>query len=462
MVVPRLKFGTLFGLFLYAICTLGHPCVSSSTAWAQQAQENLRIAAPPDDMFIDVQVPRHQLYIGETMRIEYDVFVSKRRGNINYSGQDPEFINWYAVRGPVEKDSLVSINGKPYTLMPFDTYFVTPTKLGKLQLPQIKIQVPYLPKGTWITHSPRIVEVLPLPTPTPAGFAFKNVGKFELSATLSKTTVHVGETIVVDIHVKTNATTVGIQLAPYVTTKNPDAVKTYPYIFVKMSEEVVDGKLASEVWFRTRLLALKEGTWELDPFQMITFNPEIHQYQTVSTQPITLTVDGQGVIPNLNPPRIRSNFLEAHRLRQISLQENPKPSRITPAFFAIPPAIMVLFIGVCEGLKRRKRTLKRRAFFDHLQTSLKELEDAQTAKLQCQHLIDILDQFYHLSMLVKDDEKLDLLKQRFNDDDAQFILSALRDLKLMSYSAQHPLDGARTSALVAILNHNAAPEREYA
>ena len=89
-------------------------------------KENLHIASAPEDMFIDLKVPEHQIYLGETIRIEYDVYVAASRGQIFYDAEEPDFSNWYSIEGKAPVASSVTLGGKPYTREPFAVFFVTP------------------------------------------------------------------------------------------------------------------------------------------------------------------------------------------------------------------------------------------------------------------------------------------------------------------------------------------------
>ena len=156
-----------------AICLMlaGMECTAQTSVvdgFQTSQVKNARVAAAPDDMFIDMQVQNHQIYLGEVLKVEYDVYVAASRGQVFYDVEEPEFARWYSVEGKAPQSGGVSLYGKSYTREPFAVYYLTPDSPGRLPLPVLKAQVPFIQAKPWITHDTRYIEVLTPPEPAPA------------------------------------------------------------------------------------------------------------------------------------------------------------------------------------------------------------------------------------------------------------------------------------------------------
>ena len=87
-------------------------CAMLSTPAALAQEITTSVAKPPDDMFVDVHIPEYQIYLGETIPIEYDVYVASNRGQLFYNAQEPDFSGWYTLEGTAPQASHVYISGK--------------------------------------------------------------------------------------------------------------------------------------------------------------------------------------------------------------------------------------------------------------------------------------------------------------------------------------------------------------
>ena len=159
--------GNAHSIILHLLITLCS-CAVMSSAYGQtdpSVVSEMATAAYPDDMYIDLVVPSHRLYLGEVIRIEYDVYVAKSRGIVHYDNQEPDFESWFIYEDSVPEPSIEIIQDKTYTKEPYAAFFVAPLKAGHLLLPTLAVTIPYKQPSTWITHAAHTVEVLPPPNP---------------------------------------------------------------------------------------------------------------------------------------------------------------------------------------------------------------------------------------------------------------------------------------------------------
>ena len=123
-------------VLLLATIMLSMPCIAMAEVPSNSAggPANARLTSPPDDMFVDLRVPAHQIYLGETIRVAYDVYVASSRGQVFYNVEEPDFTHWYVVEGRTEPAGHASFEGKAYTREPFAVFFVTAMTSGKSRL----------------------------------------------------------------------------------------------------------------------------------------------------------------------------------------------------------------------------------------------------------------------------------------------------------------------------------------
>ena len=422
--------------------------------------QSAMIATPPDDMFIDIQVPAHQIYVGETMRVEYDVLVAARRGNIDYHGEDPDFVNWYKIIAPPPPQSQASVNGKPYIVMPFDAYFVSPTKAGKIPLPTIRVQVPYISTKPWITHTPRVIEVIPLPTPAPEGFFYRNVGQFTIHASTQNDSVHIGDVVIVDIEVQSNTPVSGVSIAPYKLAEAADAFRPYPIQKVFLDEKIVKNKLVSTIRYKARFLAMASGNWKLDPFRIVFFDPQKHQYQTIFTDPIDITVDGEGTVPHESVQSIRNALLDSYKIKKIRI--TPMPNRFSIPFwwFLLSPVLLIIIIAATKLRTRILKTKNQKKRHRTLMEKIAALHEADTAREQTEVLSSILAEQFATPVLRNESEMKAHLLHTFSEADAEIITEFLRDLRMTSYSTKLPIDRDRTESLIEVLKRTKPVEED--
>ena len=444
---------------LSAVITAGVLLAAPDNALCQTAAvENVQtskvkeahIAVAPEDMFIDIQLPGHQIYAGEMLRVEYDVYVFTGRGEVYYEVEEPDFMHWYSIEGSTPKGGTAVFNGKTYNREPFAVYFATPVTTGKVALPTLRVQVPFN-HGAWITHAPRFVEVLPLPEPYPPGFAFGNVGQFEIRTEISSNEVNGGDIITATVHVKGNAPVAGIRLAPYVLTTNPDAFRLFPVINDEMKDEVIGDEVVSKRSFRYRIQALKPGTWTLDPFEMVTFDPKKGQYETLKTNPITIRVGGTEATPSEQLSSAGSLLIEKRQIAKLSVEKAPSSFRIPIQIMWFAPLILLCTASVVFLRKRKEKSLeetaRRELFFERLRT----FESADNSDAQIESFSAILTDWFGIDIPANADDFVKALCSVFSPENAALIQETHRELRRSSYSTREPLTGERLQTISGIL-----------
>lgn len=245
----------------------------------------------PDDFFIDLVVPSHRLYLGEIMRIEYDVYVAKSRGILHYDNREPEFDAWFTFEDKVAEPSFVVIENKTYAKEPYAAFYVAPLKPGKVPLPTLSVTVPYKHPTPWITHVPHTVEVLLPPEPYPDNFDLHHVGKIHLEAVFPENRViEAGKPFSYTLSITSNTPTDGMTI----TTPPIDAPnarwKHYPLKKINQASTTAHGQFQSTTEYRATVVAYTPGTYTLPASYIVFFNPESQKYETTSVPEFEFTV----------------------------------------------------------------------------------------------------------------------------------------------------------------------------
>lgn len=410
-----------------------------------------RITTAPDDMFIDMRVPVHQIYLGETLRVQYDVYVSSQRGQVFYDIEEPDFVKWYALEGTAPPASYASISGKSYTLEPFAVYFVTPTTMGKLPLPTLKVQVPYISSKPWITHLPRFIEVIPPPSPAPEYFAIGNVGQFELKSKLSSSSARVGDVITVQIEIHSIAPVSGIKPAPFELTACAEAFQIYPFVIDTMDEKIVNEQFKSVITGHFQLLALKPGRWEIDPFKLVAFHPRTHQYLTYATEALTVDVEAASETLNLSPARAKTLQLEAWDIVPIQLEKTSAKEPVSLMWMAVPPLILLALWGIVSGRRRSVNQNMADEKHEYTEQLFMRFERAKNAQEQLDVLKEIFKQCHQWEFSPSASETEQWLREHFEAENAETIMHAIQKLQLAKYSTQDVLPEAMVGKICAVL-----------
>jgi BatD DUF11 like domain len=208
------------------------------------------------------------------------------------------------------------------------------------------------------------IKVKPLPPGAPAAFVPANVGNFQLSAELSSATAELGSPVNLRVTLEGQGNMKEVVL-PRATA--PSALKLYePTSQERISavHDHIQGKRSQEYL----VMAQQTGTFEIAPLAFTYFDPESHRYETVRTQPLSLTVTpGEaGALRAVGPaggmPDAVRNVLPAGALRPLRLEarfQAPTPVWRQPFFLAavlLPPAAWALLslVGAVRARGRRR------------------------------------------------------------------------------------------------------------
>ena len=159
---------------------------------------------------------------------------------------------------------------------------------------------PFQPE-TILETEPIVLEVLSLPPNAPDSFKGA-VGTFEMDVSLTSTTVLIGEPQVLTISISGLG---NLEQVPSPTIAFPDAwnarLNTPTY---SETNALLRAKL-----FEWVFVPNSEGAVEIPSINFSYFNPENATYQTITSAPITLSIEANGTESSSNAPTIRTDII---------------------------------------------------------------------------------------------------------------------------------------------------------
>ena len=420
-------------------------------AYDSDIRKSAKAANPGDPMFIEINTREYQIYLGQTMRVNYDVYIESGRGQVYYDVLEPDFRNWYAVEGPPQRAETVSVSGKSYQKEPFATYYVTPAKTGLLQLPRLFVKIPFLQDKPWITLSPQFVEVIPPPQPMPMHYAVANVGSFQVSSQISSTRVRVGQTLVLNFSVTCDASANGITPVPYSLGKLSVNFKSLGLMRDKITETADEKGIRTSIGYHMQLVALTPGKFTLPPLSIVTFHPERHQYMTVSSQPIEVTVEPSNIVENLPNQEISLNAFKDDVIRPISLRRSEPYSDFLWIFIILPPLLLLTAIAAGDWHKNKKRKICRSAKAEKINRLENTFLSATDSREQLRSLRDIAKETFRIRIRVSEKEIVKQFDNILGEEEKKIIFPILHKLIVNSASTHLPITAKEAIDALGIL-----------
>lgn len=438
-------------------------CLNAGSASAQAPAQNVpsvpdnevrkiaQTCKQGDPMFIEIHTREYQIYLGQTLRVDYDVYVEASRGQVYYDVIEPDFKFWYSIEGTTPRSSYVSLDNKSYQKEPFATYYITPSKAGRLPLPRLFVRVPFLDGKPWITSTPKFIEVIPPPHPIPENYAIANVGEFQIESKISSNQTRVGQTLVLYFTITANTSSSGITPVPYKLGELSANFKSMGLIRDKITEKIEDAGVRTTIQYHMQLIALTPGNFTLPPLSIISFNPTTHKYVAVSSSPIQVAVDPSNIVESLPENDVSLTAFKDDVIRPIKLQRsNPHPDALWIYIF-LPPLIL---LGVTMGATYRDKR-KRRIAKEEKRRILLELENAflsaTNSQAQLRSLRDIAKIVFNVETRVAYDDVVEQFKSIFTQKQQDTARPILRKLMINSASTHTPLTAKEAIEMLNVL-----------
>ncbi len=341
---------------------------------------------PDGSAFVRLEVPKHELYVGESIPAEIQVGL---RNGFAASNSLPKLNSGDFTLNNLSfqpERSAKILDGKSFTLFTWHS-LLAPIKPGTYSLnfsipATVRIRTqprgdsmiddlmgdPFMQnlfgasitKNITVTSPDAAFTVLPLPAEgRPADFGGA-VGSFKISTDVSSATNTAGDPLTLRLHVSGAGTFDRVDSSMLAA----DARwKTYQ---PKAAFHQTDAAgYRGEKVFEQPLIASQPGVNTIPPLAFSYFDPGTRHFETVHSAPLTVTVAPSAADSAAPPPPALANSAAAngedsHGLRPDHAETGARvdsliPPYFQPRFFAVPSVLAFLFGGAWVALRRRER-----------------------------------------------------------------------------------------------------------
>lgn len=268
------------------------------------ASAGSRITA--NDLFIKVTANKRRVHEQEPILLTYKVYSLVDLTQLE--GKMPDLTGFHSQEVPLPQQKsfhLERVNGKPYRAVTWSQYVMYPQMTGKLQIPSITFKgivvqqnrsvdpfEAFLNGGSGYVEVHRnivapglTVQVDPLPT-KPTGFS-GGVGKFNISAQLTKKEVKAGDPVTLRVVVGGNGNLKLIKQPEVNFPKDFDKYDAKVTDKTKLTSTGVGGNMIYDFLFVPR----NQGTYTIPAVSFTYYDTDLNTYKTIRTQSFKLIVD---------------------------------------------------------------------------------------------------------------------------------------------------------------------------
>jgi hypothetical protein len=348
--------------------------------------------------FVRLRLPKHQLYVGESMPVDIQVgvrdgLVATLSGLPSFSGDSFTLNNLSAKPEQVQE----IIGGQPFTVLtwhsalaavkPGTTSFNIDTPLTvRMQTMRPSASSPFgdpalndvfndpffqnffggsgtTEKEITLASPPATINVMAMPTENrPEGFSGA-VGHFKITSELSAATTSVGDPLTLRMHVSGGGNFDRVRSGML---DSGHDWKTYPptATFTAADSTGYHG----EKVFEQAVIARAPGTQTLPGLAFSYFDPDLGRYETAQTPPVSVAVmpaaasssTANGRVPNDDEGKARAGRFVSAALRPDHADSGNSvasliPRYFQPPFLAVPPALALAFTAAWFWLRRREQ-----------------------------------------------------------------------------------------------------------
>ncbi len=259
-----------------------------------------------------------------------------------------------------------SVRGALYDVQLLRSYAVVPLSEGELVIPELEIELLLrggLRRGSpeQLASRPLLLDVVAPPADAPQGFSPTNVGHWTLNASVDRMQARVGDSVTLTV-VASGAGLASRLVLPEIS--QIDGVRTLDARDDAESRYGNSGWLEGEATRRVTLVPEREGEVVLPALSWPVFDPWTGAYQTLTTEPITLTV--RGTNPNWTPateadPSVGAWVDELPPMRALdatgAVRMQWEPGPVWAAAVALPWCAVFAVWGVAAVSRRRASTV---------------------------------------------------------------------------------------------------------
>lgn len=282
----------LFGMFDQLM--QGSPNLGSLAGLAQlpvsPSQSAPQIAAPAalqgQDYYAEALIDKPAAYQGEQVLYTVRLYQALNPfGQIEY--QPPAFSGFWSKQLPDQKAYMTEAGGRAYRVTELQ-HVLFPTLAGQIAIDPARFVMPgdFLgARGVELASQPLTLDAQPLPAGAPASFQGA-VGQYQMQTSVDKTAARVGDVITQRVAIA------GVgNIEQVVDPAWPDAATWREFDSQATTDsQFRDGQLAGVRQIERVLVPTQAGDLAAPAAEFSYFDPAAGQYQTISAEPITVTV----------------------------------------------------------------------------------------------------------------------------------------------------------------------------
>ncbi len=289
-----------------------------------RAEQQMRAAGSPisgNDLFIKVSASKQRVHEQEAVLLTYKVFTLVDLTSLDVKMPDLVGFHTQEIELPQQKSfHIENVNGRAYRAVVWRQYLLYPQMTGKLEIPSVTFKgivvqqnravdpfEAFFNGGSGYVEVKRnivapglTIQVDPLPQ-KPADFS-GGVGRFNISAQLSKTTVKAGDPVTLRVVVSGTGNLKLIKLPEVNFPKDFDKYDPKITDKTKLTTSGVGGNMVYDFLVVPR----NQGQFTIPEVSLTYYDTQSNAYKTVKTKPFALTVtpgDGKNTSATYDVPK---------------------------------------------------------------------------------------------------------------------------------------------------------------
>lgn len=304
------------------------------------------------DLFVESVVDNETPYQGEQIIHTFRLYQA-----VNLSGQPsyqpPDFKGLWNDVEPSQNSYTTEATGRTYRVSEIH-HILFPTVAGELVIEPTTLVIPggLWSRDTSLQTQPVVLDVKPLPAGAPLTFKGA-VGKFEMTTAVDKQETKVGEPITLQVEISGQGNISNLGDPAWPDDPNWRSFESDSGTYT----EVVDGHLHGRKSYERLLVPTNGGQLTLPGIAYSYFDPESNSYQTLTSDPLPVQVDGTAVNYSPEQPPLGDDQPADISLRPLkvvtAVQDNGVPLVQRPWYWLLWLVPLSLVIGQIANKKRQ-------------------------------------------------------------------------------------------------------------
>lgn len=288
--------------------------------------------------FVEAEVDNPTPYLGQ--QITYTFRFYQAETLLGQPGYDPpEFAGFWSRQDPEQVQYFVDQDKTTYRVTELRT-LLFPSVVGERVISPGTFQLPgtFLRSGATLRSNPVTVTVRPTPSPAPSGFDGA-VGQLSITAEIRPDVAAVNEPVTLRVTVEGQG---NIETLPDPALPELDGWRAFERTS-SVNTQMRDGYVTGSRVYEQLLVPATAGEFVMPAIDYTYFDPEMEAYQTVTTEPINITVSGGAVeapipaVPGVTQETVTQIDNDIRHIKPVLSKLESAPSSLTssPAYWLL-------------------------------------------------------------------------------------------------------------------------------